>query len=354
MNTLVGGRIGRMVMSGLCASAVLITPVPANSRELKDIDIKSALENCLWGMVFKENTEQNRTLSLILNLVAGGVGSIAVTSAVTAPKDYCVDRGRARTASSTGTHKDLVEETAVGSGKHIDALLAFSGCESAAVPAVLRRTARPYRSAARIAPGYGDGLRSRFRVQRRRSVQGLSTVRGSVGHAQGPFDSAGCCRSGLASMAGCLLLAGIVSGCSAVGEVAEAPGAAHEVSGNVTTARILVAPADRQVSELAATRLACTSPFRPRPGKRGGRISKRSLQRWILGFGTGPDESRGRTYRVITFVSRREKARRLRLSISRALSLAGTKMDMVPGVEALDDARSSRTGLRSSASTISA
>ena len=112
----------------LCAAIVwtlsINAPASAQTR-----DYKTALEECFWGLILPN--EDQRGLSLGLNVVSGALGLYAYTSATLAGDTFCSEK-TAKTASFIQqSYPALIEDTARGSGEHLVAVLGLAGCTPA-------------------------------------------------------------------------------------------------------------------------------------------------------------------------------------------------------------------------------
>ena len=123
---------------GLCAALVWSLSLTGTSVAQESRDYKTALEECFWGLILPN--EDQRGLSLGLNVVSGALGSYAYTSATASADTFCADK-TARTAMFIhDAYPVLVEDAARGNGEHLLAVLELAGCDvagqSAAVPLV--------------------------------------------------------------------------------------------------------------------------------------------------------------------------------------------------------------------------
>jgi len=98
-------------------------------------DFKTALEECFWGLILPR--EDQRGLSLGLNVVSGALGSYAFTSATLSEDTFCSEKIASTASFINDSYPALVEDTARGNGKHLVAVLELAGCDSRGQSAVI-------------------------------------------------------------------------------------------------------------------------------------------------------------------------------------------------------------------------
>ena len=81
---------------GVCAVLVWSLSMSGNVAAQGSRDFKTALEECFWGLIL--TGENQRGLSLGLNVVSGALGSYAFTSATASEDTFCAEK-TASTAS---------------------------------------------------------------------------------------------------------------------------------------------------------------------------------------------------------------------------------------------------------------
>jgi len=99
-------------------------PASAQSR-----DFKTALEECFWGLIL--TNEDQRGLSLGLNVVSGALGSYAYTSATLSEDTFCAEKTTSTASFIKDAYPALIEDTARGAGEHLVAVLGLAGCNPA-------------------------------------------------------------------------------------------------------------------------------------------------------------------------------------------------------------------------------
>ncbi len=114
-------------------------------------DFKTALEECFWGLILTR--EDQRGLSLGLNVVSGALGSYAYTSATASADTFCSEKTASTASFINDAYPSLVEDTARGNGTHLLAVLELAGCDSKGQAAVIPMLRADLSSAMR-APGY--------------------------------------------------------------------------------------------------------------------------------------------------------------------------------------------------------
>lgn len=98
-------------------------------------DFKTALEECFWGLILTR--EDQRGLSLGLNVVSGALGSYAYTSATASADTFCSEKIAGTASFINDSYPTLVEDTARGTGDHLIAVLELAGCDSRGQSAVV-------------------------------------------------------------------------------------------------------------------------------------------------------------------------------------------------------------------------
>lgn len=128
------------------ACSLTNTAVAQESR-----DYKTAMEECFWGLIL--TSEDQRGLSLGLNVVSGFLGLYAYTSATASADTFCSTKTASTAAFINDSYPTLVEDTARGEGQHLMAVLELAGCDSAGQAAVIPLL-RSDIAKALSAPGY--------------------------------------------------------------------------------------------------------------------------------------------------------------------------------------------------------
>lgn len=116
---------------------------------------KIALEECFWGLILPN--EDQRGLSLGLNVVSGALGLYAYTSATASADTFCSTKTASTAAFINDSYPTLVEDTARGEGQHLTAVLQLAGCDSTGQAAVIPLI-RGDMAEALTAPGYDASL----------------------------------------------------------------------------------------------------------------------------------------------------------------------------------------------------
>lgn len=110
------------------AAFVLLSSIGTATAETRDY--KTAMEECFFGLLFAN--EDQRGISLGLNVVSGQLGSYAYTSATLAPDTFCAEK-KANTAKFVNeAYPKLIEDIARGEGEYLQAALQLAGCNDLA------------------------------------------------------------------------------------------------------------------------------------------------------------------------------------------------------------------------------
>lgn len=148
--------------------ALLIPLSNISTAQAQDRDIKEMLEECFWGLLFED--EDDRQISLALNILSGSLGTYAVLSGLLSPDALCASKKALSLAFISETYPTLVEETAKGEGEYLSVALTLAGCESAnhgaaiaglrsQMPAILEAAAAGNASVEGVS-SYYEGLQS--------------------------------------------------------------------------------------------------------------------------------------------------------------------------------------------------
>ena len=137
----------------VCAALVWSLSLTNTAVAQESRDYKTALEECFWGLIL--TNEDQRGLSLGLNVVSGALGSYAYTSATASADTFCAEKTASTAAFINESYPALIEDTARGTGEHLIAVLELAGCDAngqaAAIPMVRTDIAKSI-----SAPGYGE------------------------------------------------------------------------------------------------------------------------------------------------------------------------------------------------------
>ena len=118
----------KIKLVAFCTTLVLALSInaPASAQTR---DYKTALEECFWGLILPN--EDQRGLSLGLNVVSGALGSYAYTSATLSEDTFCAEKTTSTASFIKDAYPSLIEDTARGTGKHLVAVLGLAGCSTA-------------------------------------------------------------------------------------------------------------------------------------------------------------------------------------------------------------------------------
>lgn len=108
-----------LALSFMSASSVAVA---------QDRDFKTALEECFWGLIL--TSEDQRGLSLGLNVVSGGLGTYAYISATASPDTFCAEKTVATAAFVKEAFPNLIEDAVRGEGQYLNAALELAGCDA--------------------------------------------------------------------------------------------------------------------------------------------------------------------------------------------------------------------------------
>ncbi len=150
----------------ICAALAILTTISngASAQEATR-DFKTALEECFWGLILTR--EDQRGLSIGLNVVSGSLGSYAFTSATASADTFCSEKTASTASFINDTYPALVEDTARGEGVHLMAVLELAGCDangqSAMIPLVRNDMSRALQSADYEASKYIDKVHTMYK-----------------------------------------------------------------------------------------------------------------------------------------------------------------------------------------------
>ncbi len=117
-------------ISGLVAALTIAVSMTSNVvAQEASRDYKTALEECFWGLILTK--EDQRGLSLGLNVVSGALGLYAYTSATASADTFCAQKEAATALFINESYPALVEDAARGHGTYLTAVLSLAGCEVA-------------------------------------------------------------------------------------------------------------------------------------------------------------------------------------------------------------------------------
>lgn len=137
----------------ICAALVWSLSLTGTTSAAETRDYKTAAEECFWGLILTH--EDQRGLSLGLNIVSGAFGLYAYSSATSSADSFCAEKITTTASFINDSYPALVEDTARGSGQHLIAVLELAGCtvedQQIAIPLVREDMAK-----AISAPGYED------------------------------------------------------------------------------------------------------------------------------------------------------------------------------------------------------
>ena len=141
-------------MASLCAALTIATSLSSVAVAQDGTrDFKTALEECFWGLILTR--EDQRGLSLGLNVVSGALGSYAYTSATASGDTFCSEKTASTASFINDTYPALIEDTARGEGSALAAVLELAGCDAQA-QAQMITVLREDVAVALSAPGYAQ------------------------------------------------------------------------------------------------------------------------------------------------------------------------------------------------------
>lgn len=140
-------------IAGLCAAVVWSLSLTNVSVAQESRDFKTALEECFWGLILTR--EDQRGLSLGLNVVSGALGSYAYTSATASADTFCAEKTADTAMFINESYPSVLEDAARGTGEHLVAVLELAGCDAAGQAAAIPLV-RQDMAAAVSASGYNS------------------------------------------------------------------------------------------------------------------------------------------------------------------------------------------------------
>jgi len=160
------------LLTGGCA--VLIWSLSlTGTASAQNRDFKTALEECFWGLIL--TNENQRGLSLGLNVVSGALGSYAYTSATASADTFCAEKTSNTASFINDSYPALVEDTARGSGEYLNAVLELAGCDAtgraAAIPLVRADMAKALSADDYNSSNYLDKVHTMYQSINIRSVE---------------------------------------------------------------------------------------------------------------------------------------------------------------------------------------
>lgn len=116
-------------LAGLIAGlTIALSLSSASVAQEANRDFKTALEECFWGLILTK--EDQRGLSLGLNVVSGGLGTYAYSSATLSPDTFCAEKTAMTAAFVKDAYPNLIEDAVRGEGQHLSAVLELAGCDA--------------------------------------------------------------------------------------------------------------------------------------------------------------------------------------------------------------------------------
>lgn len=116
-----------VVLAGVVGLTLLISSV--NSATAQNRTFKEALEECFWGLILPN--EDQRGLSLGLNVVSGALGSYAYTSATLSPDTFCAEKTQRTAIFVKESYQRLAEDIARGNGEFLLTAMELTSCTTA-------------------------------------------------------------------------------------------------------------------------------------------------------------------------------------------------------------------------------
>ena len=117
------------ILRSLILTLAVTAPLMATqSVQAQERTIKQMLEECFWGLLFER--EDQRGLSVGLNVVSGALGSYAVTSGTLSADTFCASKRVASLMFITEKYATLMDETVQGRGENLTAALNLAGCDA--------------------------------------------------------------------------------------------------------------------------------------------------------------------------------------------------------------------------------
>lgn len=114
------------LIAGLTMALSLTSVSVAQAAER---DYKTAMEECFWGLIL--TNENQRGLSIGLNLVSGLFGLYAYSSATSSADTFCAEKTASTAAFVKDAYPNLIEDAVRGEGQYLNAALELAGCDAA-------------------------------------------------------------------------------------------------------------------------------------------------------------------------------------------------------------------------------
>ena len=116
-------------LAGVVAGLTMVLSLTTVSvAQAKDRDYKTAMEECFWGLIL--TNEDQRGLSLGLNVVSGLLGLYAYSSATLSADTFCAEKTASTAAFVKDAYPNLVEDAVRGEGQYLSAVLELAGCDA--------------------------------------------------------------------------------------------------------------------------------------------------------------------------------------------------------------------------------
>lgn len=158
---------------GVCAALVWSLSMTGTSVAQESRDYKTAMEECFWGLILPR--EDQRGLSLGLNVVSGALGLYAYSSATSTPDTFCAEKTAGTAMFIHDAYPELIEDTARGEGQHLVAALELAGCDArgqaAAIPLIRQDMAAAVSSPNYHSSNYTDKVFTMYQSVNLRSSQ---------------------------------------------------------------------------------------------------------------------------------------------------------------------------------------
>jgi len=116
--------------AGVVLALALMAASTSGTAVAQDRTYKEALEECFWGLLFPD--EDQRGISLGLNVVSGSLGTYAYSSATMTPDTFCADKKAASAKLINESYPKLAEDIVRGEGKYLATMMQIGGCDTAA------------------------------------------------------------------------------------------------------------------------------------------------------------------------------------------------------------------------------
>ncbi|MEM7260247.1 MAG: hypothetical protein AAF404_22980, partial [Pseudomonadota bacterium] len=108
-------------IAGVIAAFIWSVSLSNVSVAQESRDYKTAMEECFWGLILTR--EDQRGLSLGLNVVSGALGLYAYTSATASADTFCAEKTADTAMFINDSYPSLIEDAARGTGEHLVAVL---------------------------------------------------------------------------------------------------------------------------------------------------------------------------------------------------------------------------------------